>query len=126
MKEMACRIAGCPSRCFWNRRDIDGATVHKLNMTTLREIHCAAVDHATMISYWKKDPQDKSSGKSALLLDMVAGHEMFLMSLKKMLLMTWLRPALRMAPAGYPSTKMISDLQRQHHGLPTPRKPTTS
>ena len=42
-------------------------------MTTLREIHCAAVDHATMISYWKKDPQDKSSGKSALLLDMVAG-----------------------------------------------------
>ncbi|CAE7290966.1 hypothetical protein AK812_SmicGene43577 [Symbiodinium microadriaticum] len=66
-------LPGCPSRCFWNRRDIDGATVHKLNMTTLREIHCAAVDHATMISYWKKDPQDKSSGKSALLLDMVAG-----------------------------------------------------
>ena len=52
---------------------IDGATVYKLNMATLREIHCAAVDHSTMISYWKKDPQCSSRDKSALLLDMVAG-----------------------------------------------------
>ncbi|OLQ14631.1 E3 ubiquitin-protein ligase HERC2 [Symbiodinium microadriaticum] len=52
---------------------IDGATVYKLNMATLREIHCAAVDHATILSYWKRDPQDKGGDKSATLLDMVAG-----------------------------------------------------
>ncbi|CAE7565480.1 unnamed protein product, partial [Symbiodinium sp. KB8] len=55
---------------------MDGATVYKLNMAnmaTLREIHCAAVDHSTIVSYWKKDPQDKNSDKSAILLDMVAG-----------------------------------------------------
>ncbi|OLP81486.1 hypothetical protein AK812_SmicGene16705 [Symbiodinium microadriaticum] len=52
---------------------IDGATVYKLNMATLREIHCAAVDHATILSYWKRDPQDKGGDKSTTLLDMVAG-----------------------------------------------------
>ena len=52
---------------------IHGATVYKLNIATLREIHCAAVDHATIVSYWKKDPQDKGGDKSAILLDMVAG-----------------------------------------------------
>ena len=55
---------------------MDGATVYKLNMAnmvTLREIHCAAVDHSTIVSYWKNDPQDKNSDKSAILLDMVAG-----------------------------------------------------
>ncbi|OLP92700.1 LINE-1 retrotransposable element ORF2 protein [Symbiodinium microadriaticum] len=52
---------------------IDGATVYKLNMATLREIHCASVDHSTIVSYWKKDPQDKNSDKSAILLDMVVG-----------------------------------------------------
>ena len=35
---------------------IDGATVYKLNMATLREIHCAFVDHSTIVSYWKKGP----------------------------------------------------------------------
>ena len=52
---------------------LDGATVYKLNTAVLREIHAAAVDHATIVSYWKRDPQDKSSGQSALLLDMVSG-----------------------------------------------------
>ncbi|CAE7834976.1 unnamed protein product [Symbiodinium sp. CCMP2592] len=52
---------------------IDGATVYKLDMATLHEIHCAAVDHSTIVSYWKKDPQDKKDDKSATLLDMVAG-----------------------------------------------------
>ncbi|CAE7313385.1 unnamed protein product [Symbiodinium sp. CCMP2456] len=52
---------------------IDGATVYKLNMATSREIHCAAVDHSTVVSYWKKDPKDKKNDKSAILLDMVAG-----------------------------------------------------
>ncbi|CAE7674583.1 unnamed protein product [Symbiodinium sp. CCMP2592] len=52
---------------------LDGATVYKLNMATLREIHSAAVDHATMLSYWKPDPRDNIDDKSALLLDMVAG-----------------------------------------------------
>ncbi|CAE7532328.1 unnamed protein product [Symbiodinium sp. KB8] len=52
---------------------IDGATVYKLNIATLHEIHCAGVDHSTIVSYWKKDPQDKKNDRSATLLDMVAG-----------------------------------------------------
>ena len=52
---------------------IDGATVYKLNIATLKEIHAAAVDHVTLISFWKKDSQDKNDSKSRILLDMVAG-----------------------------------------------------
>ncbi|CAE7478378.1 unnamed protein product [Symbiodinium sp. CCMP2592] len=52
---------------------LDGATVYKLTMAIFREIHSAAVDHATMVSYWKPDSRDKIDGKSSLLLDMVAG-----------------------------------------------------
>lgn len=52
---------------------IDGATVYRLDMKTLQEMHCAAVDHSTMVSYWKRDPKDKLDDKAALLLDMVAG-----------------------------------------------------
>ena len=52
---------------------LDGATVYKLNIATLREIHCAAVDHSTIVSYWTRDPQEKKGDKSAILLDMVAG-----------------------------------------------------
>ena len=52
---------------------LDGATVYKLNIATLREIHCAAVDHSTIVSYWKRDPQEKGGDKSAILLDIVVG-----------------------------------------------------
>ena len=45
---------------------IDGATVYKLNMATLHEIHCAAVDHSTIVSYWKKDPQDNVAWRRLL------------------------------------------------------------
>ena len=31
------------------------------------------MDQATIVSYWKRDPQDESSGQPAVLLDMVAG-----------------------------------------------------
>ncbi|CAE6939324.1 unnamed protein product [Symbiodinium sp. CCMP2592] len=53
----------------------DGATVYKMSMLLLSEIHDAAVDHSTIVSYWKREARDKPDEKAALLLDMAAGAD---------------------------------------------------
>ncbi|CAE7889193.1 unnamed protein product [Symbiodinium sp. KB8] len=54
---------------------LEGAMVYKMSLAALRDFHHAAVDGSTMVSYWKRDPNDKLCDKFALLLDMVAGAD---------------------------------------------------
>ena len=56
-----------------NATILDGATVYKMSMAAVRDFHHAAVDGSTMVSYWKRDPKDKLSNATKMLLDMVAG-----------------------------------------------------
>ena len=46
-----------------------------MSVELLNEIPDAAVDHSTVVSYWKQEARDKPDGKSAQLLDMVAGAD---------------------------------------------------
>ncbi|CAE7245695.1 unnamed protein product [Symbiodinium sp. CCMP2456] len=54
---------------------LEGATVYKMSMAALRDFYHAAVDGSTIVSYWKRDPNDKLCDKFTLLLDMVAGAD---------------------------------------------------
>ena len=58
-----------------NATVIDGATVYKMSTAVLCDLHYAAVDRSTMVSYWKRNLNDKLGDKSALLLEMVAGAD---------------------------------------------------
>ncbi|CAE7201041.1 Pol [Symbiodinium sp. CCMP2456] len=46
-----------------------------MSMAALRDFYHAAVDGSTIVSYWKRDPNDNLCDKFTLLLDMVAGAD---------------------------------------------------